>query len=40
LKVEPADQRYGIRDFIVLDPDGNHMTFGCEIRMAGVTDHT
>ncbi|MBV9877249.1 MAG: VOC family protein [Verrucomicrobia bacterium] len=34
IKVEPADQPYGMRDFIVLDPDGNHMTFGCEIRDA------
>jgi uncharacterized glyoxalase superfamily protein PhnB len=34
VKVEPADQEYGMRDFIVLDPDGNHMTFGCEIREA------
>jgi uncharacterized glyoxalase superfamily protein PhnB len=32
IKVEPADQPYGMRDFIVLDPDGNHMTFGCAIR--------
>jgi uncharacterized glyoxalase superfamily protein PhnB len=32
IKVEPADQPYGIRDFIVLDPDGNHLNFGCEIR--------
>jgi uncharacterized glyoxalase superfamily protein PhnB len=34
IKVEPADRPYGMRDFIVLDPDGNHMTFGCEIRDA------
>jgi uncharacterized glyoxalase superfamily protein PhnB len=34
IKVEPADQPYGMRDFIVLDPDGNHMTFGCAIRRA------
>jgi uncharacterized glyoxalase superfamily protein PhnB len=39
VKVEPADQPYGMRDFIVLDPDGNHMTFGCEIRTAAVADH-
>jgi uncharacterized glyoxalase superfamily protein PhnB len=38
VKVEPADQPYGMRDFIVLDPDGNHMTFGCEIRNAGVAE--
>jgi hypothetical protein len=24
-----------MRDFIVLDPDGNHMTFGCEVRQTG-----
>ena len=29
VKVEPADQPYGMRDFIVLEPDGNHLTFGC-----------
>ena len=40
VKVEPADQPYGMRDFIVLDPDGNHLNFGCEIRTAGVADHT
>jgi uncharacterized glyoxalase superfamily protein PhnB len=34
VKGEPADQPYGMRDFTVLDPDGNHMTFGCEIRTA------
>jgi uncharacterized glyoxalase superfamily protein PhnB len=39
VKMEPADQPYGMRDFIVLDPDGNHLTFGCEIRKAGVADH-
>jgi uncharacterized glyoxalase superfamily protein PhnB len=38
VKVEPADQPYGMRDFIVLDPDGNHMNFGCEIHDAGVAD--
>ena len=38
VKMEPADQPYGMRDFIVLDPDGNHLTFGCEIRKAGVVD--
>jgi uncharacterized glyoxalase superfamily protein PhnB len=34
VKAEPGDQPYGMRDFIVLDPDGNHMTFGCEMRTA------
>ena len=28
VKVEPSDEPYGMRDFIVLDPDGNHLTFG------------
>jgi hypothetical protein len=39
VKMEPADQPYGMRDFIVLDPDGNHLTFGCVIRsQAGAAD--
>jgi uncharacterized glyoxalase superfamily protein PhnB len=38
VKMEPADQPYGMRDFIVLDPDGTRLTFGCEIRKAGVAD--
>ena len=38
VKLEPADQPYGMRDFIVLDTDGNHMTFGYEIRNAGVAE--
>jgi uncharacterized glyoxalase superfamily protein PhnB len=29
-KSEPADQMYGMRDFIVLDPDGNQLSFGCD----------
>jgi hypothetical protein len=32
--VEPADQPYGMRDCTVLDPDGNHLTFGCECRQS------
>jgi len=40
VKVEPADQPYGMRDFVVLDPDGNQLNFGCGIRPAGVADHT
>ena len=27
---EPKDYPYGMRDFIALDPDGNHLAFGCE----------
>jgi uncharacterized glyoxalase superfamily protein PhnB len=29
-KNEPADQFYGMRDFIVHDPDGNQLSFGCD----------
>jgi uncharacterized glyoxalase superfamily protein PhnB len=32
VKVEPEDRPYGIRDFTVLDLDGNHLNFGTEIR--------
>lgn len=28
---EPADELYGMRDFVVNDPDGNLLTFGCEL---------
>jgi len=24
-----ADRPYGMRDLVVLDPDGNHLTVGC-----------
>lgn len=27
----PQDRRYGMRDFSVLDPDGNQLTFGCSM---------
>jgi uncharacterized glyoxalase superfamily protein PhnB len=30
VKVEPERRPYGMTDFIVLDPDGNHLTFGCQ----------
>jgi uncharacterized glyoxalase superfamily protein PhnB len=33
-KAEPKDYDYGMRDFLVVDPDGNHLGFGCEIRKA------
>jgi uncharacterized glyoxalase superfamily protein PhnB len=26
---EPQEYFYGMRDFIVADPDGNHLSFGC-----------
>jgi uncharacterized glyoxalase superfamily protein PhnB len=28
---EPQDRIYGMRDFAVLDPDGNQLTFGCDL---------
>ncbi|MES2694327.1 MAG: VOC family protein [Verrucomicrobiota bacterium] len=28
---EPKDAYYGMRDFIVVDPDGNQLSFGCDI---------
>jgi catechol 2,3-dioxygenase-like lactoylglutathione lyase family enzyme len=31
----PQDYDYGMRDFDVLDPDGNQLTFGMESRPAG-----
>ncbi len=27
----PADQYYGLRDFVVSDPDGNVLTFACPL---------
>ena len=29
-KSEPADRMYGMRDFSVVDPDGNELSFGCD----------
>lgn len=29
IKTEPQTWDYGMRDFVVVDPDGNHLTFGC-----------
>ena len=31
IRVEPEDRPYGMRDFTVLDPDGNCLNFGCEV---------
>ena len=31
---EPGDRMYGLRDFVVLDPDGNQLTFGKDIEEA------
>jgi len=30
VKGEPRDWSYGMRDFQVVDPDGNHLAFGCD----------
>jgi uncharacterized glyoxalase superfamily protein PhnB len=30
-KTEPGDRMYGMRDFVVVDPDGNQLSFGCDI---------
>lgn len=30
-KSEPDDRRYGLRDFVIHDPDGNQLSFGCDI---------
>src|SRR5580765_3115426 len=27
---EPGDRMYGMRDFVVCDPDGNQLSFGCD----------
>lgn len=32
VKAEPHDYPYGMRDFMVVDPDGNHLSFGCETK--------
>lgn len=31
VKTEPQDYPYGMRDFMVVDLDGNHLSFGCEV---------
>jgi catechol 2,3-dioxygenase-like lactoylglutathione lyase family enzyme len=35
IKGEPADQEYGMREFVVSDPDGNLLTFGCPLPESG-----
>ena len=30
VKGEPENRPYGMRDFMAVDPDGNHLSFGCE----------
>lgn len=32
--LDPTDEPYGMRDFIVSDPDGNLLTFGCSLPVA------
>jgi len=34
VKDEPKDYPYGMRDFVAVDPDGNHLGFGCESKKA------
>jgi uncharacterized glyoxalase superfamily protein PhnB len=31
IALEPTDEPYGMRDFVVRDPDGNVLTFGCSL---------
>jgi catechol 2,3-dioxygenase-like lactoylglutathione lyase family enzyme len=31
IRLEPTDEEYGMRDFVVRDPDGNVLTFGCSL---------
>jgi uncharacterized glyoxalase superfamily protein PhnB len=30
LRYEPKDWPYGMREFMVVDPDGNQLAFGCD----------
>jgi uncharacterized glyoxalase superfamily protein PhnB len=32
VKSDPKDYPYGMRDFMAIDPDGNHLAFGCEAK--------
>ncbi len=32
VKAPIEDRPYGMRDFTLIDPDGNHLGFGCEIK--------
>jgi catechol 2,3-dioxygenase-like lactoylglutathione lyase family enzyme len=31
IRLAPTDEPYGMRDFVVSDPDGNVLTFGCDL---------
>ena len=35
LKGEPEDAPYGMREFTASDPDGNHLSFGCDVEGIG-----
>jgi predicted enzyme related to lactoylglutathione lyase len=32
VKSDPKNYPYGMRDFMAVDPDGNHLAFGCETK--------
>ena len=34
VKADPKNYDYGMRDFMVVDPDGNHLGFGCPVEKA------
>jgi uncharacterized glyoxalase superfamily protein PhnB len=29
-RTEPGNRMYGMRDFVIFDPDGNRLSFGCD----------
>ena len=31
IRLRPTDEEYGMRDFVLSDPDGNLLTFGCPL---------
>ncbi len=39
IEAAPADQQYGMRDFVLRDVDGNLLTFGCELAKNEETDN-
>jgi hypothetical protein len=32
VKSDPKDYPYGMRDFMAVDPDRNHLAFGCKAK--------
>lgn len=34
VRLKPTDEEYGMRDFVLNDPDGNLLTFGCPLSEA------